>query len=407
MTELNCRKLELGILLFIVFSIRPVKLYCLQFGITKDNMICQDLSRRGFQEIPTNRRGDITDINLSWNIIKTIKFGAFKGQASLVEIQLENNFISEIQEGAFLGLSIKIWSLILKENKLRKLEAKMWKGLKEIVKSELSSNEISNISHDSFGPDLDVTDYLGLSRNKIIHVDANTFKSMLHGPVIFSLHDNKLEWVPCFRDNHLLERDKNRSAFGIQVFGNPLRCQPCSCWDILHFQGNHIKCQTFHIMADGSDAPICQQIKHVAPETEGNTLRAHCCKAIESQPNETCLKNPEICDEEAERCDIYLHGKSMHKEQATKVEAKNASSYGKLNNAATKTAECRINKTSTQSNHANILQSSKSVTSTQSLNNTGSDERLSVVIPIMVSLVIALGNINILSMVSCGTGSIF
>ncbi len=96
----------------------------------------------------------------------------------------------------------------------------------------------------------------------------------------------------------------------------------------------------------------------------------------------------------------------MHKEQATKVEATNASSYGKLNNAPTNTAQCRVNK-STQSNHANILQSSKSVTSTQSLNNRGSDERLSVVITIMLSLVIALENINILSMVNCGTGSIF
>ena len=261
----------MSILLFITFYVIPVQLtrnpWCGHISIKKREIICQDFSEQSLEEIPLNIQDNVTDINLKGNFIKIVKSGAFKGLQYLQQIDLERNDISEIQEGAFEGIQSKIEHLTLMNNKLKKLEAKMWRGLKKIDYLDLTSNKLTHISYNCFGPDLDVNE-LTLSYNKIISIAPDTFKSMRLS--FLSLYMNQLEWVPCFQniqDDHQMtgKPDSKRKVLEMSILGsNPLRCQPCYCWAILG--SNPLRCQPCYCWAIlGSNPLRCQPCYCWAP----------------------------------------------------------------------------------------------------------------------------------------------
>ncbi len=174
----------------------------------------------------------------------------------------------------------------------------MWIGLKEIRKLRCNFNEITTISQASFGPDLDITCELFLNENNIVHIDPDTFKSMLNGPVFLALVRNKLEWVPCFQNKHsLLSRHNQTKALRVRAKENPLRCQPCSCWIRVLRKSYDDECQKPRQpriqprprqLKQPHAKPVCEQLGRLA----NNFLDNRCCKAIETEPNTTCLANP-------------------------------------------------------------------------------------------------------------------
>ncbi len=186
----------------------------------------------------------------------------------LEDIELSNNGLVDIEEGAFIGLPKTVWNLWLYKNKLNKLEAKMWKGLEKVAKLNMWNNELTFISHDSFGPDLDITHVLDLSGNKIKHVDPDSFHYMSGRLYLVYLSSNQLEWVPCFQGNFVPKLE-------YVVENNPLRCQPSSCW-----------LDRYHESGCGATT-ICQQLATI------KVKRIVCCKPAETLPNATCMSNPE------------------------------------------------------------------------------------------------------------------
>ncbi len=317
MSQYKCSKC-VSILVFFLFATKPVKhsnRNCAHTPRTKREVVCQDLSAKGLNEIPSNIKQDTTNINLAGNDIKSVKTVAFKGLGNLLQIDLRDNYISEIQEGAFEGISSKIESIRLLNNKLKKLEAKIWRGLKEIMYLDIMNNELTTISHDCFGPDLSLTS-LVLAGNKIIHIDPNTFKSMPNGLDYLSLHGNKLEWIPCFQniqDGHTVagKADKNKRVLTLDISANPFRCQPCYCWAPVD--------EPFHcglpwdLLSVESKKTLGHDCRSLSSMLESRHMHMQCCKAIETEPNGTCLSNPEgFADPEN-----VLYTKQKSKEKCT------------------------------------------------------------------------------------------
>ncbi len=241
--------------------------------------IVEDLYYKPLKELPRNIPSNSKKIYLYDYNLTVLKSGLFRNSPFLVDIHLNKNCISEIEEGTFIGLPKKIRRLYLMANKLKKLEGKMWKGLKEVLELSVGYNELTFISHESFGPDLDVTERLHLEGNRLKHVDPDSLRSMQHGPVKFYLGSNDLEWVPCFRDKKHHIRENDTRGLVLTVDGNPLRCQPQGCWTASYINGNgKMKC----------GATNCQNLDSLQEEY---MEYAHCCRAIETHPSPKCVSN--------------------------------------------------------------------------------------------------------------------
>ncbi len=347
MSQYKCSK-SVSITIFILFATKPVKqanFNCAHLPRTKRKVVCQDVSNQDLGEIPSNIKRDTTNINLSENFIKILKTGAFKGLGNLLQIDLEENSISEIQEGAFEGIPSRMESLLLRSNNLKKLEAKMWRGLKEIAYLAIQYNELTTITYDCFGPNLRVRELI-LSNNKIKHIDSNSFKSMNNGLEYLSLHDNKLEWIPCFQhiqNSHHVDGkpSKNKTVLTMSIIANPFRCQPCSCWAPVD--------EPFHcgspwdLLSVESKETLGHDCRSLYSMLESSHGHFQCCEAIETEANEKCLSNPEIF-EDAENA-LYPRNKDddkcsvLDKEnmQQTTIHDSNLASDKELNNGITNT----------------------------------------------------------------------
>ncbi len=280
------------------------------FGTWYYHKTCYDLSARYLKEVPDNTPADAKHLLLSNNLITTLRAKTFESFGRLVEIDLSSNAMVEIEEGAFIGLPKKIWTLFLYKNKLRRLQAKMWKGLKEIRTLYLMSNELTSLSQDSFGSDLDITYVLSLSRNKIKYVDPNLFQYMPTGPLSVFLNDNELEWIPCFRDKQLVG-----NRLGVYVEHNPLRCQPHSCWKedpdwvsttVPDSKYNkHKGWKNSHCEYDVNITliPVCQQLN-----TLDLTNTLFCCKAVKTQPSITCMSNTTVSPDIRQSTEVMKRG---------------------------------------------------------------------------------------------------
>ncbi len=354
---------------------------CAHIPRTKREVVCQDLSNQDLGEIPSNIKRDTTNINLSENVIKILKTRAFKGLKKLLQIDLEENSISEIQEGAFEGIPSRMESLLLRSNNLKKLEAKMWRGLKEIVYLAIQYNELTTISFDCFGPDLRVRELI-LSNNKIKHIDAYSFKSMINGLEYLSLRENQLEWIPCFQhiqNSHHVDGkpSKNKTVLMLSIIANPFRCQPCSCWAPVD-EPFHCGLPWDPLSAEANKTlgQVCRSLHSMLESSHGHF---QCCTAIETESNERCLANPEVF-EDAENA-LYPRNKDddkcsvLEKEnvQQTTIHDSNLASDKELNKGIT-----------------NIMTSSASL---QAIRNTGFQNDIIAVVLIGSSTILSLKSI--------------
>ncbi len=293
----------LSILVLVIFYTSPVELGCPRLMGPKAAIVrvCQDFSGRGLDKIPGEIQSNVTHLSLIENSIKILTPGAFKGLDYLVQLDLRDNSISEIQEGAFEGLPSKIESLVLNKNKLKKLEANMWTGLKEIGYLDIAKNELTTISHNCFGRDLRVTN-LYLSYNKINHFDLDTLKPMLNGLEFLSFYRNQLDWVPCLQhdnDNQIAGKlGQKRKVLEMEFRQNPLRCQPCSCWAaVREYRDDIFDCRSpwGRSQSNKNHEHVCRDYPSVRDTIRGGI---QCCKVIEAEPNATCLSNPAAFEHE-------------------------------------------------------------------------------------------------------------
>ncbi len=250
------------------------------------NQISNHFKRQNKQlkEIPNDIPSHVTSISLRDNEIEILRVNAFKNLRKLESIDLVGNSIREIQEGAFMCLPEKIFDLDLSFNRLKKLQAKMWKGLKKVESLEIRNNALTEISHESFGPDFEVELVLSLMDNWIKSLAPDTFdsfKSVFNG-LLVELNDNNLEWVPCFHDKACV-KDGRLRGISLKLSGNPLRCQPYTCWTGFNCNTCTGHGKTFSCGSVTEDINSC----HVNESLLDDFL--FCCGSSKPQPNATCL----------------------------------------------------------------------------------------------------------------------
>ncbi|CAF0944135.1 unnamed protein product, partial [Brachionus calyciflorus] len=91
-------------------------------------------------------------------------------------LDLSNNKIDNIENGAFYGLS-KLIYLSLRNNKLKNIEAETFFGLESIKEIQLSENQIRKIDPMAFNY-LTKIEFLALNKNYIVNISELTFKNL-------------------------------------------------------------------------------------------------------------------------------------------------------------------------------------------------------------------------------------
>lgn len=122
----------------------------------------------------TFREADqLTIVNLAHNQIQVISKHAFVGLGKLQAIFLTRNNIEHLEMGTFSCPALK--TLILSENRIRKLNDKVFEGATLLTELNLASNQIDELSKDVFYG-LDSLIKLTLEKNLIQNIDEEAFK---------------------------------------------------------------------------------------------------------------------------------------------------------------------------------------------------------------------------------------
>ncbi|XP_071038445.1 protein slit isoform X1 [Parasteatoda tepidariorum] len=146
-----------------------------------DPCVCEgtmvDCSGKRLRDIPENIPSFTTELRLNNNVIPKIKAnGIFKKLQNLAKLDLSNNEISEIDDGAFHGAN-QLTDLLLTENKLKEVTAKMFNGISNLKTLMLRTNLLTCVSNDTF-TSLGSLQLLSLYDNRITHIMAGAFDKM-------------------------------------------------------------------------------------------------------------------------------------------------------------------------------------------------------------------------------------
>ncbi|XP_041841114.1 toll-like receptor 13 isoform X1 [Melanotaenia boesemani] len=107
--------------------------------------------QHGISAIPDDIPRNAASLDLGSNQILAITRTDLRGLSKLRTAQVEYNFISHIDDGAFADLG-ELNSLFLDENRLRNLTDNMFLGLSRLVFLSLCTNQISFVSPGAFQP---------------------------------------------------------------------------------------------------------------------------------------------------------------------------------------------------------------------------------------------------------------
>ena len=127
---------------------------------------------RGFSELER-----ITQIRILSISLEEVDEATFKGLANLKVIYLYNCDIQELPSNVFSNCIEYLRELNLSGNKLTKIEADLFKGLRNLETLDLGYNEIENIHQESFR-DLISLKKLNLISNKLNSIQRKCFKSL-------------------------------------------------------------------------------------------------------------------------------------------------------------------------------------------------------------------------------------
>ncbi|KAF4789872.1 hypothetical protein TURU_146994 [Turdus rufiventris] len=137
-----------------------------------------DCSNQKLTRLPTHLPEYTTDLRLNDNDISVLEaVGLFKKLPNLRKINLSNNKIKEIREGAFDGAS-GVQELILTENQLESVHGRMFRGLTGLKTLMLRSNSISCINNDTFAG-LSSVRLLSLYDNHISTITPGAFSTLV------------------------------------------------------------------------------------------------------------------------------------------------------------------------------------------------------------------------------------
>ncbi|GLD73644.1 slit homolog 1 protein-like isoform X1, partial [Lates japonicus] len=109
-----------------------------------------DCSNLKLTKIPEHIPASTTELRLNNNEITTLEAtGVFKNLSQLKKINLSNNKITEIEDGAFEGAS-SVNELHLTANQIDSVRSGMFRGLEGLRMLMLRNNKISCVHNDSF-----------------------------------------------------------------------------------------------------------------------------------------------------------------------------------------------------------------------------------------------------------------
>uniref|UniRef100_A0A8C4EK45 Slit homolog 3 (Drosophila) n=1 Tax=Dicentrarchus labrax TaxID=13489 RepID=A0A8C4EK45_DICLA len=193
---------------------------CFQDLVCPEKCRCEgtvvDCSNLKLTRIPAHIPEHTTDLRLNDNEIAVLEAaGTFKKLPNLRKINLSNNKLRDIRDGAFDGAG-GVLELLLTGNKLTGLQGRMFRGLIGLKTLMLRSNQISCIDNSTF-TGLSSVRLLSLYDNRISSIAPGAF-STLHSLSTINLLSN-----PYVCDCHLAWLGQWLKKTRV-VSGNP-RCQ--------------------------------------------------------------------------------------------------------------------------------------------------------------------------------------
>uniref|UniRef100_A0A8C4SD07 Slit homolog 3 (Drosophila) n=1 Tax=Erpetoichthys calabaricus TaxID=27687 RepID=A0A8C4SD07_ERPCA len=193
---------------------------CFQDLVCPDRCRCEgtiiDCSNQKLTRIPAHLPDHTTDLRLNDNEIAILETtGIFKKLPNLRKINLSNNKLREIREGAFDGAG-NVQELLLTGNQLEMMHGRMFRGLTGLKTLMLRSNLITCVDNNTF---------TGLSSVRLLSLYDNHISSITPGAfsTLVSLSTINLLSNPYVCDCHLAWLGKWLKKKRI-VTGNP-RCQ--------------------------------------------------------------------------------------------------------------------------------------------------------------------------------------
>uniref|UniRef100_A0A8D2J519 Slit homolog 1 protein n=1 Tax=Varanus komodoensis TaxID=61221 RepID=A0A8D2J519_VARKO len=136
-----------------------------------------DCSNQKLSKIPDHIPQYTAELRLNNNDFTVLEAtGIFKKLPQLRKINLSNNKITDIEEGAFEGAS-GVNELLLTSNRLENVRHKIFKGLESLKTLMLRSNRISCVSNDSF-TGLSSVRLLSLYDNQITTIAPGAFDTL-------------------------------------------------------------------------------------------------------------------------------------------------------------------------------------------------------------------------------------
>ncbi|XP_036424374.1 slit homolog 3 protein isoform X1 [Colossoma macropomum] len=193
---------------------------CFQDLVCPERCRCEgtvvDCSNLKLTSIPPHLPEHTTDLRLNDNEISSLDAtGAFKKLPNLRKINLSNNKLRDIREGAFDGAG-GVLELLLTGNKLQAVQGRMFKGLTGLKTLMLRSNQIACVDNSTF-TGLSSVRLLSLYDNRISTIAPGAFNT-LHSLSTINLLSN-----PYVCDCHLAWLGQWLKKTRV-VSGNP-RCQ--------------------------------------------------------------------------------------------------------------------------------------------------------------------------------------
>ena len=143
-------------------------------------------------QVPVDISSNVSWVYLWENQIPSLNASAFSGLTRCVELNLENNIISEIEPGSFRGLT-SLRLLDLGYNRIEDVRPGMWIGLDSLVTLALRSNGIGTLSTGVFSW-LGSLKILILDSNDLQTVYADWFHGLDHLERLFLNGTELLQW---------------------------------------------------------------------------------------------------------------------------------------------------------------------------------------------------------------------
>uniref|UniRef100_A0A8C5IZE4 Slit guidance ligand 3 n=1 Tax=Junco hyemalis TaxID=40217 RepID=A0A8C5IZE4_JUNHY len=180
-SQIKSKKFRCSGMCFIPGS-NPARLSCFMDLVCPEKCRCEgtvvDCSNQKLTRLPTHLPEYTTDLRLNDNDISVLEaVGLFKKLPNLRKINLSNNKIKEIREGAFDGAA-GVQELILTENQLESVHGRMFRGLTGLKTLMLRSNSISCINNDTFAG-LSSVRLLSLYDNHISTITPGAFSTLV------------------------------------------------------------------------------------------------------------------------------------------------------------------------------------------------------------------------------------